>query len=84
MIHLYPIERPQHRVDVRLHNARRGVEQLEFEISHCTLLNARSAAVHRSTLAMYPKGVATGMQEPPFSTLEPSPRFKKTIEASGG
>jgi acetolactate synthase-1/2/3 large subunit len=40
--------------------------------------------VHRATLAMYPKGVAAGMQEPPFATLEPSPRFEKTIEASGG
>ena len=46
--------------------------------------NARWAAVHRSTLAMYPKGVAAGMQQPPFATLEPSPRFEKTIEASGG
>jgi len=24
------------------------------------------------------------MKEPPFATLEPSPRFEKTIEASGG
>lgn len=46
--------------------------------------NARWAAVHRSTLAMYPKGAAAGMKQPPFSTLEPSPRFEKVIEASGG
>ncbi len=46
--------------------------------------NARWAAVHRSTLAMYPQGVAAGMKEPPFATLEPSPRFEKTVEASGG
>jgi acetolactate synthase-1/2/3 large subunit len=46
--------------------------------------NARWAAVHRSTLAMYPKGVAAGMKQPPFATLEPSPRFEKVIEASGG
>ncbi len=46
--------------------------------------NARWAAVHRATLAMYPKGVAAGMKQPPFATLEPSPRFEKVIEASGG
>ena len=46
--------------------------------------NARWAAVHRSTLAMYPKGAAAQMKEPPFATLEPSPRFERIVEASGG
>ncbi len=46
--------------------------------------NARWAAVHRSTLATYPKGVASGMKQPPFATLEPSPRFEHVIQASGG
>jgi acetolactate synthase-1/2/3 large subunit len=46
--------------------------------------NARWAAVHRSTLATYPKGVASSMKEPPFATLEPSPRFEHVIRASGG
>jgi acetolactate synthase-1/2/3 large subunit len=46
--------------------------------------NARWAAVHRSTLATYPKGVASEMQKPPFATLEPSPRFEHVIRASGG
>jgi len=46
--------------------------------------NARWAAVHRSTLATYPKGHASEMQEPPFATLEPSPRFEHVIRASGG
>ncbi|MEK6243428.1 MAG: thiamine pyrophosphate-requiring protein [Pseudomonadota bacterium] len=46
--------------------------------------NARWAAVHRSTLAMYPKGHAAGMKEPPFATLEPSPRFEHVVQASGG
>jgi acetolactate synthase I/II/III large subunit len=46
--------------------------------------NARWAAVHRSTLAMYPKGHAAAMQEPPFATLEPSPRFEHVVQASGG
>ncbi|MGQ0653179.1 MAG: thiamine pyrophosphate-requiring protein [Betaproteobacteria bacterium] len=46
--------------------------------------NARWAAVHRSTLATYPKGFASEKQKPPFATLEPSPRFEHVIRASGG
>ncbi|HEX6691428.1 MAG TPA: thiamine pyrophosphate-dependent enzyme, partial [Burkholderiales bacterium] len=46
--------------------------------------NARWAAVHRSTLSTYPKGHAAGMKEPPFATLEPSPRFEHVVRASGG
>ena len=46
--------------------------------------NARWAAVHRSTLATYPKGHASQMQQPPFATLEPSPRFEHVVKASGG
>ncbi|HEX2199743.1 MAG TPA: thiamine pyrophosphate-requiring protein, partial [Burkholderiales bacterium] len=46
--------------------------------------NARWAAVHRSTLATYPKGHASEMNAPPFATLEPSPRFEHVIRASGG
>ena len=46
--------------------------------------NARWAAVHRSTLATYPKGHAAAMKAPPFATLEPSPRFEHVIQASGG
>jgi acetolactate synthase-1/2/3 large subunit len=46
--------------------------------------NARWAAVHRSTLATYPKGHAAEMKAPPFATLEPSPRFEHVIQASGG
>jgi acetolactate synthase-1/2/3 large subunit len=46
--------------------------------------NARWAAVHRSTLATYPKGHAAAMEQPPFATLEPSPRFEHVIRASGG
>ena len=44
--------------------------------------NARWAAVHRSTLAMYPNGTASKMAQPPFATLEPSPHFEKVAEAS--
>ena len=46
--------------------------------------NARWAAVHRSTLATYPNGVASKTSKPPFATLEPSPRFEHVIQASGG
>jgi acetolactate synthase-1/2/3 large subunit len=46
--------------------------------------NARWAAVHRSTLATYPKGHAAGEKQPPFATLEPSPRFEHVVQASGG
>jgi acetolactate synthase-1/2/3 large subunit len=46
--------------------------------------NARWAAVHRSTLATYPKGFASGEKLPPFATLEPSPRFEHVVQASGG
>jgi acetolactate synthase I/II/III large subunit len=46
--------------------------------------NARWAAVHRSTLSTYPKGHASQMPQPPFATLEPSPRFEHVVKASGG
>ena len=46
--------------------------------------NARWAAVHRSTLSTYPKGHAAATKQPPFATLEPSPRFEHVIQASGG
>jgi len=46
--------------------------------------NARWAAVHRSTLGIYPKGYASETPFPPFATLEPSPRFEHVIQASGG
>jgi len=46
--------------------------------------NARWAAVHRSTLATYPSGHAAASKQPPFATLEPSPRFEHVIRASGG
>ena len=46
--------------------------------------NARWAAVHRSTLSTYPKGFASEAKQPPFATLEPSPRFEHVVQASGG
>jgi acetolactate synthase-1/2/3 large subunit len=59
-------------------------EAMKLPVLFVVFNNARWAAVHRATLAMYPKGAAAGMKEPPFATLEPSPRFEKTVEASGG
>jgi len=59
-------------------------EAMKLPVLFVVFNNARWAAVHRATLAMYPKGAAAGMQEPPFATLEPSTRFEKTVEASGG
>jgi len=46
--------------------------------------NARWAAVHRSTLSIYPKGEAAQAKQPPFASLEPSPRFEHVVQASGG
>jgi acetolactate synthase-1/2/3 large subunit len=59
-------------------------EAMRLPLLFVVFNNARWAAVHRSTLAMYPKGAAAQMKEPPFATLEPSPRFEKIVEASGG
>ncbi len=46
--------------------------------------NRRWGAVHRSTLSLYPQGAAAAEEEPPFSTLEPSPDYEKLVEACGG
>jgi len=59
-------------------------EAMKLPVLFIIANNARWAAVHRSTLATYPKGVASTMKEPPFATLEPSPRFEHVIQASGG
>ena len=59
-------------------------ESMNLPVLFVVFNNARWAAVHRSTLAMYPKGAAAQAAEPPFALLEPSPRFERVIEASGG
>lgn len=46
--------------------------------------NARWAAVHRATLSDYPDGYAAKAASPPFSALEPAPRFEHVVRASGG
>jgi acetolactate synthase-1/2/3 large subunit len=59
-------------------------EAMRLPVLFIVANNARWAAVHRSTLATYPKGHAAAMQQPPFATLEPSPRFEHVVKASGG
>ena len=59
-------------------------EAMQLPVLFIIANNARWAAVHRSTLATYPKGHASEMKAPPFATLEPSPRFEHVIQASGG
>jgi acetolactate synthase I/II/III large subunit len=59
-------------------------EAMQLPVLCVIFNNARWAAVHRSTLAMYPKGHAARSTEPPFATLEPSPRFEHIVRASGG
>ena len=59
-------------------------EAMRLPVLFIVANNARWAAVHRSTLATYPKGHAAAMKQPPFATLEPSPRFEHVVKASGG
>ena len=59
-------------------------EAMRLPVLFVVFNNARWAAVHRSTLGVYPKGYAAKMTEPAFATLEPSPRFEHIIRASGG
>ncbi|HZM34369.1 MAG TPA: thiamine pyrophosphate-requiring protein [Burkholderiales bacterium] len=59
-------------------------EAMQLPVLYMIFNNARWAAVHRSTLATYPKGFASKQAAPPFATLEPSPRFEHVVRASGG
>jgi len=59
-------------------------ESMKLPVLFVVFNNARWAAVHRSTLGMYPNGAAAQAEEPPFAVLEPSPRFERVVEASGG
>ena len=59
-------------------------EAMKLPVLFIIANNARWAAVHRSTLSVYPKGEAAAMKHPPFATLEPSPRFEHVVQASGG
>jgi acetolactate synthase-1/2/3 large subunit len=59
-------------------------ESMKLPVLFVVFNNARWAAVHRSTLGLYPKGAAAQAEEPPFAVLEPSPRFEHVVQASGG
>ena len=59
-------------------------EAMRLPVLYVIFNNARWAAVHRSTLSIYPKGHAAKMTQPAFATLEPSPRFEHVVQASGG
>jgi acetolactate synthase I/II/III large subunit len=59
-------------------------EAMRLPVLFIVANNARWAAVHRSTLSVYPDGVAAKETQPPFATLEPSPRFEHVVQASGG
>ncbi len=59
-------------------------EAMKLPVLFIIANNARWAAVHRSTLSVYPNGVAAKEKQPPFATLEPSPRFEHVVQASGG
>jgi acetolactate synthase-1/2/3 large subunit len=59
-------------------------EGMKLPVLFVVFNNARWAAVHRSTLGMYPKGAAAQAEVPPFAVLEPSPRFENVVAASGG
>ncbi|MGI9595239.1 MAG: thiamine pyrophosphate-dependent enzyme, partial [Acidimicrobiales bacterium] len=41
-------------------------------------------AVRRSTLAVYPEGMAATAETMPLSSLEPAPDYTKFVEAYGG
>jgi acetolactate synthase-1/2/3 large subunit len=59
-------------------------EAMRLPVLFVVFNNARWAAVHRSTLGIYPKGFASQTKHPPFATHEPSPRFEHVVQASGG
>jgi acetolactate synthase-1/2/3 large subunit len=59
-------------------------EAMKLPVLFIIANNARWAAVHRSTLGVYPKGIASKDEKPLFATLEPSPRFEHVVQASGG
>jgi acetolactate synthase I/II/III large subunit len=59
-------------------------ESMRLPVLFVIANNARWAAVHRSTLSTYPAGFASKEKQPPFATLEPSPRFEHVVRASGG
>ena len=56
----------------------------ELPVLFVIMNNAMWGAVQRSTLAMYPDGLASKSNEPPFVGLPKLPAFEKLCEAAGG
>lgn len=56
----------------------------ELPVLFVVMNNAMWGAVERSTLAMYPHGLASQSNEPPFVALPKLPAFEKICEAAGG
>jgi acetolactate synthase I/II/III large subunit len=56
----------------------------ELPILFVVMNNGMWGAVERSTLAMYPDGLAARSNEPPFVALRKLPAFEKICEAAGG
>src|SRR5262249_38606459 len=54
-------------------------EAMKLPVLFVIANNARWAAVHRSTLGVYPNGFAAKTENPPFAMLEPSPRFEHIV-----
>jgi acetolactate synthase I/II/III large subunit len=56
----------------------------ELPVLFVIMNNAMWGAVQRSTLAMYPDGLASKSNQPPFVGLPKLPAFEKLCEAAGG
>jgi acetolactate synthase-1/2/3 large subunit len=56
----------------------------ELPVLFVVMNNGMWGAVERSTLAMYPDGLAARSNEPPFVALRKLPAFEKICEAAGG
>jgi acetolactate synthase-1/2/3 large subunit len=56
----------------------------ELPVLFVVMNNAMWGAVQRSTLAMYPDGLAARSNQPPFVGLEKLPAFEAICQAAGG
>ena len=56
----------------------------ELPVLFVVMNNGMWGAVERSTLAMYPDGLAARSNEPPFVALKKLPAFETICQAAGG
>jgi acetolactate synthase-1/2/3 large subunit len=59
-------------------------EALKLPVLTVVCNNRRWNAVRMAALEVYPDGAASRANRMPITSLEPSPRFEKVVEASGG